>query len=108
MIFPEDSTNGYLEMLEGFHPGFVALAEVAKKKGMDVMIYVSYFRKRDGLYIIDKPIKYSELIKNGETKTEVCAKLLARCNELGQMQFDIPDECFQFFVESKNESLKNA
>ncbi len=105
VIYPEDSTNGYLEQLEGFHQGFVALAEVCKKKGMDVKIYVSYYRKKDRTYIIDRPVSYSELTKNGESKEEVCQKLLARCNELGQMQFDIPEGATEYFVEELKKSV---
>ena len=100
VIFPEDSKNGYLEELEGFHPGFVALAELCKKKGMDLKIYVTYYRKKDRVYIVDKPIFYSELIKNGESREEVVAKLLARCNELGKMKFPLPEKATEFFVEN--------
>ncbi len=32
VIFPEDSTKGYLEELEGFHAGFVVFAEVCKNR----------------------------------------------------------------------------
>ncbi len=88
VIFPEISDNGYLAELEGFHPGFVALCEVCKKKGMDVPVYVTYFRKSDLKYIVDAPVLYSELTANGETKEQVLEKLLLRCNELGKMQFD--------------------
>ncbi len=92
VIFPEDSTNGYLEELEGFHPGFVALAELCAKKGMDVPVYVTYFRKKDLTYIIDAPILYSQLSANGASKEEIVRKLLIRCNELGKMQFDEKNE----------------
>ena len=88
VIFPEDSTKGYLEELEGFFAGFAVLAEACKRQGIDLPIYVTYFRKKDLKYIIDKPVLYSELCKNGETKEEVCRHLVERCNELGKMQFD--------------------
>lgn len=88
VIFPEVSENGYLAELEGFHAGFVALCEVCKKKGIDVPVYVTYFRKSDLKYIVDKPVLYSELTANGETKEQVLERLLNRCNELGKMQFD--------------------
>ncbi|MBR6779312.1 MAG: hypothetical protein IKM43_04160 [Clostridia bacterium] len=88
VIYPEVSDKGYLEQLEGFHPGFVALAEVCKRRGIDLPIYVSYFRKKDMLFIVDKPVMYSELSKNGETKEEICKKLCDRCNELGRMTFE--------------------
>lgn len=106
VIFPEDSTNGYLEKLEGFHLGFVALAEVCKKKGMDLKIYVTYFRKKDLVYVVDKPVLYSELTKNGETKEQVAEKLLARCNELGQMTFEIPEGATEIFVKEEPNAAK--
>ena len=90
VIFPEDSAKGYLEVLEGFFAGFVMLAETCKKQGMDLPIYVTYFRKKDLTYIIDKPVLYSELCKDGATKEEIAKKLVERCNELGQMQFEAP------------------
>ena len=88
VIFPEDSAKGYLEVLEGFFAGFVMLAETCKKQGMDLPIYVTYFRKKDLTYIIDKPVLYSELCKDGATKEEIAKQLVERCNELGQMQFE--------------------
>ena len=88
VIFPEESAKGYLEELEGFFAGFVLLAEACKRKGMDLPIYVTYFRKKDLTYIIDKPVLYSELCKDGATKEEISRRLVERCNELGKMQFD--------------------
>ncbi len=90
VIFPEDSTKGYLEELEGFHAGFAVFAEFCKKQGIDLPVYVTYFRKKDLTYIVDKPVLYSELSKNGESKEEICKKLVERCNELGKMQFEAP------------------
>lgn len=90
IIYPEDSTNGYLAELEGFHQGFVALAELCHKKGMDVPIYVTYFRKSDLTCIVDAPVYYKDLAANGGTKESIANRLLDRCNELGKMQ--IPQE----------------
>ena len=58
---------------------------------MDVPVYVTYFRKKDLVYVVDKPVLYSELSANGETREEIIEKLLTRCNELGKMQFAIPE-----------------
>ena len=74
--------------LEGFHPGCVLLAEALYKKGIDVPIYVSYFKKQERIYVIDKPVRYSELAKDGKTKEEIADVLRLRCNELGKMTFD--------------------
>ena len=87
VIYPENSEKGYLAQLEGFFAGFVVLADTCKKKGIDVPIYVTYFRKSDKVYIIDKPVLYSELSSNGEKKNEIADKLRLKCNELGKMQF---------------------
>ena len=90
VIFPEDSAKGYLEELESFFAGFVMLAETCKKQGFDVPVYVSYFRKKDLTYIIDKPVLYSELCKDGAKKEDIAKRLVERCNELGKMHFDTP------------------
>jgi hypothetical protein len=97
IIYPEDSTNGYLAELEGFHPGFTLLCEQCLRHGMDVSIYVSYFKKGENRYVIDKPVKYSELREKYETKQEIAKKLCERCNELGKMDFS-----------EKNETKKDA
>lgn len=86
IIYPEDSTNGYLAELEGFHAGFAMLCEYCKKKGYDVPIYVTYFKKDENVYVIDKPVMYSE-ISEGVEKTEIAKRLCERCNELGRMSF---------------------
>lgn len=88
VVFPEDSKNGYLPELEGFYAGFVMLAEIAYKQGIDLPIYVSYFKKNEKQYVFDKPILYSNLVANGETREEVAKRLLDRCNELGKMKFE--------------------
>ena len=85
VIFPEDASKGYLPELEGFFPGFVMLAEVLYKKGVDVPIYVAYFRKKDFKYIVDAPVLYSELAKGGAKRAEIARRLVERCNELGKM-----------------------
>ena len=88
VVFPEDSTNGYLEQLEGFHAGVVMLAEYCYKKGRDVPIYVSYIKKNTLEYVFDKPIMYSQLKNMYQGREEISAYLLDRCNSLGRMSFD--------------------
>ena len=88
VIFPEDSTKGYLAELEGFHAGFVTLADICLKKGIDVPIYVSYYKKNEKIYVIDKPVKYSKLKEQFPEKQALLNHLVNRCNELGKMTFD--------------------
>ncbi len=86
VIYPENSEKGYLAELEAFHYGFIVLAETCLKRGIDLPVYVTYYRKSDKVYIIDKPVQYSELA-HGRTKEEIATLLLNRCNELGKMEF---------------------
>lgn len=86
VIYPEVSDKGYLKELEGFHAGFVLLCEQCLKEGIDVPIYVSYFRKDINTYIFDKPIKYSVLKEQYKTRDEISKQLCLRCNELGKME----------------------
>ena len=88
VIYPEDSKNGYLSELEGFFAGFVVLADYCSKEGIDVPIYVSYYKKKEKEYIIDKPIMYSELCKLYTSKEDKAKALCNRCNELGKMNIN--------------------
>lgn len=92
VIYPEDSKNGYLEQLDGFFAGFTLLGDSLKRDGKDIDIYVSYFKKSSTTYIIDKPIKYSELLKISEDKDEIAKILCDRCNELGRLELDTINE----------------
>lgn len=85
IIFPEDSTKGYLDVLEGFHAGFAFLAKQCLKKGLDVPVYVSYYRKKEKKYVIDRPVYLSELFAGDAKREDVAQMLCDRCNELGQM-----------------------
>lgn len=86
IIFPEISDKGYLDELEGFHQGFLMLASICHKKGMDLSVYISYYRKSERLYVVDKPFKISALFEEGLSREEMAKKLCARCNELGKME----------------------
>ncbi len=88
VAFPEDSTKGYLKELEGFHCGIVMLAEYCYKKGIDVPIYVTYFKKEALQYVIDAPVMYSVLASTCQTREEMANVLLERCNRLGRMEID--------------------
>ena len=87
VIYPEVSDNGYLPELEGFHPGFVLLCQACLKRGIDPPIYVTYLRLSDMHYIVDKPIRYSEVAARFNTREEIADYFCKRCNELGKMQF---------------------
>lgn len=86
VIFPENSEDGYLAELKGFFAGFVLLGQTCAKEGIDVPIYVSYYKKKENKYIFDQPILFSKLKEEYKTKEQIAEYLLNRCNQLGKMQ----------------------
>lgn len=56
-IFPENSEEGYHEILSEFFPGFVMLALRYKKanEGKEVPIYPVYYHKKNNVMVIGKP-----------------------------------------------------
>ena len=99
VIFPEDSKNGYLPELENFYEGFASLAELCERKGVDAPIFVTYYKKKERIYVVDRPVYYRDLQARGLTRAEITQKLLRRCNELGKMTFDIPKGTKEYFVD---------
>ncbi len=88
VIFPEDSTNGYLDELEGFHGGFLMMGEICLRHDIDFPISVAYYKKSERRYIFDKPVMVSELLRDGKSRDEVAAELCERCNHLGRTDVD--------------------
>lgn len=88
VIYPEVSDNGYLAELEAFHGGFTTFADICRKRGVDIKVFVSYYRKSDNVYIVDTPIMYSQLYARFGDKEKISRWLCDRCNELGKMEFD--------------------
>ena len=89
VIFPEDSTKGYLDELEGFHGGFLMMGEICLRHGIDFPVSVAYYRKSERRYIIDKPVMISELLSGGKSRDEVAAELCERCNYLGRTDVEV-------------------
>ena len=85
VIFPEDSSDGYLDVLKGFHAGFVMLAEKCLKSGIDVPIYACYFKKKERQYVFDAPVEYSELKARFGNRDAIADYLCMRCNLMGRL-----------------------
>lgn len=82
IIFPEDSSKGYFDNLTSFFAGFVLLAKICLKQGIDLMIYVSYYVKEKKTFIFDEGIKFSELLKQNIGDKKLAEKMCKRANEL--------------------------
>ncbi len=88
IIFPEDSSQGYFDNITYYFKGFVVFADICYKKGVDLPIFVSYYRKKDKTYIIDKPVRYSELLAKGMENQEIANMMCNRTNELKNYKFN--------------------
>jgi len=88
IIFPEDSSKGYFDNLTQFFAGFVVLAKMFYKKGIDLPIFVSYYRKKDKTFVIDKPINFSDLVKTRLNKYEIAKMLCNRANALATIDIN--------------------
>lgn len=82
VLFPEDSSTGYHEKLTSFLPGFTLFAKKCLKKGIDVPIYLAYLKKKSNTFIIDKPVKFSELYEKYQEPEEIASILCNRINEI--------------------------
>ena len=85
VIFPENSEYGYLPELKGFFAGFVLLANYCEKQGINVPIFVSYYKKKENKYIFDSPIMFDKIKEEYKTKEEIADYLLRKCNNLGKL-----------------------
>lgn len=85
VIFPEKSPDGYVAELEGFYAGFIVFAQYCFKKGIDVPIFVSYYKKAERIYVFDKPILFSKLKEMFECRDDMVNFLLEKCNALNSV-----------------------
>ena len=90
ILFPEDSSQGYLDHLTGFFGGFVSLANACYKQGVDIPIYATYYKKQTNQHIIDKPVMFSDLIKDGFDRDKIAKQLCDRVNALNEIT--LPEE----------------
>ena len=84
-VFASTPNDGYFDELIYFHSGFVFLAEKCLKNGMDLPVFLAYYRKKDRKFIFDKPLLISELLKLGDSRESIAEKIRLRCNELGHL-----------------------
>ena len=86
MIFPEDSSTGYHDVLTQLFPGFVLLAErYFKKTGEDLPIYPVYYHTKKKVIVIDKPHYVQDLKKQGLDRNGIAQFFLTKINDLHTM-----------------------
>ncbi len=86
MIFPENSWNGYLDVLTEFFGGFVILAEqYYKKTGIDLPIYPVYYHQKKKIMLIGEPDYVYKYQSQGLGRKEIAEIFKNKVNELYYM-----------------------
>lgn len=83
MIYPEDSNEGYFDVLTSFLGGFIALSKMYyKKHNEDLPIYPTYVNYKKRIIIIEKPIFINELLSNGVSEDKIGEIFKEKVNNL--------------------------
>ncbi len=83
LIFPEDSSRGYLNPPQGFNNGFVTMAKLYfKRRGEDVPVYPVYYLTKERKMVIAPPIYANAMLVGGKTADDVAAAALEACRKL--------------------------
>ncbi|MBO7214256.1 MAG: 1-acyl-sn-glycerol-3-phosphate acyltransferase [Clostridia bacterium] len=83
MIFPENSNEGYFDVLTEFFPGFVMLAQrYFVEKGKDIPVYPTYISVSKHILVIGEPIYCQDLVKQGMNRYQIANVFKDKVNEL--------------------------
>ncbi len=83
LIFPENSSTGYKEVLDQFFPGFVSLAKTYnKKRNCDLPIYPVYLYKKKNVLLVGKSQSIRPLLEQGLTKEQIAEHFMKEVNKL--------------------------
>ena len=93
LIFPEDSSKGYLDEITKALPGFVMLAELYnKKKDCDIPILPLYYHKRTRRILVGEAFSEKTLCEQGLTREEIAEVGRQRINGLYNAYCKSPEE----------------
>ena len=84
MLFPENSSEGYHEILKSFLEGFVMLADYYQRKhgGEDVPIYPVYYHAKKKVMVVGNPSKLTDYTSKGMSKAEIADDFCNQVNNL--------------------------
>ena len=86
LIFPEDSDEGYHEVLTDFYAGFVELAKYYRlKNGEDIPIYPVYYHAKKRKIVIGNPSKLTDYTDKGMSRQEIATDF---CQQVNNLFFD--------------------
>lgn len=83
MIYPEDSNQGYNDVLTSFFGGFISLSKVYyKKHNEDLPVYPTYVNYKKRVIIIDKPLYVNALLNEGVSEQQIGEIFKEKVNNL--------------------------
>jgi 1-acyl-sn-glycerol-3-phosphate acyltransferase len=83
LIFPENSNEGYFDVLTEFFPGFVMLAQhYFAVKGEDIPVYPVYISVSKHIIVIDKPMFVQDFVKQGLNRYQISEIFKDKVNDL--------------------------
>ena len=83
MVFPENSNDGYKEVLTEFFPGFVMLGlSYFRKTGEDLPVYPVYYSIPKRIMVIGKPMYMQEMVKEGLDRYQIADRYKDAVNKL--------------------------
>lgn len=89
LIFPEDSTTGYREVLTGFFAGFVELARYYRHiYGEELPIVPVYYHSKKNTIAIGKPSVLSDYAGKCNSRREVAQQFCQQVNDLFEQHIE--------------------
>lgn len=106
MIFPEDSSGGYFEVMNKFLSGFVLVAEqYFRKNQKDIPMRACYYSKKRRLIVVDEPCYLQNLKGEGLDRDQIAEALRIRVNALHDRiesgEFDTPKQKKKFAKQNR-------
>ena len=108
-IFPEDSNEGYFDVLTYAFPGFVVLAEQYEKKhGEDVPIVPMYYHKKSRTIIVGEAFYQSKLHAEGLDREQIAEYGKNRINEIFFNNFASEEEKAKYLAPKEAENQTDS
>lgn len=83
VIFPEDSSKGYLDKTTSFNNGFIELSKMYyKREKQDLPVYSVYYTKKKNTFFVDEPLYINKMLEEGKTEDEVSDVFLKKNHDL--------------------------
>jgi len=83
LIFPEDSSDGYHDILKSYNSGFVYLStSYFKTYGIDLPVYPIYYHQKRNVLFIEKPHYLQEYVQLGFNRNLIAQNFLYLTNAM--------------------------